>query len=132
MLPMKKDMIDFLKFKNRNIVKLPDNSVLHAYGKRTVQLSVYDGIEKVKLTPKNVLYVPKIQNRLISLLSMTDKGTEVQFRGQSCKVMTDDKVYSIAHKHGKLCKLNSEPHVVLALQIMKMILCQCSMHVLAT
>ena len=99
----------FVKFKNPNIVKLADNSVLHAYGKGTVQLSVYDGIEKVKVTLKYVLYVLKIQNKLLSLSSMADKGTEVQFRGQSCKVMIDDKVYCIAHKHGKLYKLNSEP-----------------------
>ena len=91
MLPVKKDMTDFVKFKNPNIVKLADNSVLHAYGKGTVQLSVYDGIEKVKVTLKDNLYVPKIQNKFISLSSMTDKGTEVQFRGQSSKVMIDDK-----------------------------------------
>ena len=109
MSPVKKDMTDFVKFKNPNIVKLADNSVLHAYGKGTVQLSVYDGIENVKVTLKDVLYLPEIQNGLISLSSMTDKGTEVQFRGQSCKVMIDDKVYFIAHKHGKLYKLNSEP-----------------------
>ena len=36
--PVKKDMTDFVKFKNPNIVKLADNSVLHAYGKETVQL----------------------------------------------------------------------------------------------
>ena len=109
MSPVKKDMTDFVKFKNPNIVKLADNIVLHAYGKGTVQLSVYDGIEKVKVTLKDVLYVPKVQNKLILLSSTTDKGTEVQFRGQSCKVMIDDKVYSTAYKHGKLYKLNSEP-----------------------
>ena len=47
-LPVKKDMTGFVKFKNPNIVKLPDNSVLPAYGKETVQLSVYDGKEKLK------------------------------------------------------------------------------------
>ena len=30
-------------------------------------------------------------------------------KGQSCKVMISDKVYSIGHKHRKLYKLNSEP-----------------------
>ena len=109
MSPVKKEMTEFVKFKNPNIVKLADNSVLHAYGKGVLQLSIYDGIEKVKVTLKDVLYVPKIQNKLISLSSMTGKGNGVQFSGQSCKVIIDDKVYSIAHKHGKLYKLNSEP-----------------------
>eukprot|EP00794_Sanderia_malayensis_P014955 gene14955-biopygen12465 len=39
----------------------------------------------------------------------TKKGVEVQFKGQSCKVVINDKVYNIGHKHGKLYKLNLEP-----------------------
>ena len=90
-------------------MKLADNSVLHTYGKGTVHLSVFDGLEKISVTLKDVLYVPKIQSKLLSLPSVTNKGAEVQFKGQSCKIMINDKVYSIGHKHGKLYKLNSEP-----------------------
>ena len=63
----------------------------------------------MKITLKDVLYVPKIQKKLLSLPSMTQEGVEVRFKGQFCKVLIDEKPYSIGHKHGKLYKLNSEP-----------------------
>ena len=118
MSPVKKEMTDFVRFKSPLDVKLADNKVLHAYGRGTVHLSVFDGLEKINVTLKDVLYVPKIQNKLLSLPSITNKGAEVQFKGQSCKVIIitfyvrdrlNHKVYSIGHKHGKLYKLNSEP-----------------------
>ena len=119
MSPVKKEMTDFVRFKSPldvklADVKLADNSVLHAYGKGTVHLSVFDGLEKINVTLKDVLYVPEIQNKLLSLPSITNKGAEVQFKGQSCKVMINDKVYCTGHKpaghkHGKLYKLSSEP-----------------------
>ena len=40
---------------------------------------------------------------------MTEKGAEVRFKGQFCKVLMGEKLYSIGHKHGKLHKLNLEP-----------------------
>ena len=107
MSPVKKEMTDFVRFKSPLGVKLADNKVLHAYGKGTVHLSVFDGLEKINVTLKDVLYVLKIQNRLSSLPSITNKGAEVQFKGQSCKVIIitfyvwdrlNHKVYSIGHK----------------------------------
>ena len=72
-------------------------------------MSIFDGLEKISVTLKDVLYVSKIQNKLLSLPSVTNKGAEVQFKGHSCKIMINDKVYSTGHKRGKLYKLNSEP-----------------------
>ena len=43
----------------------------------------------------------------MSLPSMTQKGATVEFKGQLCTVIIDDKAYQIGHKHGKLYKLNS-------------------------
>ena len=109
MTPDKKGLSDYQSFRNPLQVKLADNSVLLSYGKGNLHLSVFDGTEKVNITLSDVLFVPKIQNKLLSLPSMTEKGAEVRFKGQSCKIMINDKVYSIGHKHGKLYKLNSEP-----------------------
>ena len=74
-------------------------------------LSVYNGHENVKAEPKDVLYVPKTQNKLISLPSMTAKGATVEFKGQFCTIFYDGKSYQIGHKQGKLYKLNSCPEV---------------------
>ena len=71
MSPVKKEMTDFVRFKSPLDVKVADNNVLHAYGKRTVHLSVFDGLEKINVTL--TLYVSKIQNKLLSLPSITKK-----------------------------------------------------------
>ena len=109
MTPSKKGMTDYVTFRNPLHVKLADDSILLAYGKGNLHLSVFDGTEKVNITLKDVFYVPKIQKRLLSLPSMTQKDVEVRFKGQFCKILSDEKLYSIGHKHGKLYKLNSEP-----------------------
>ena len=83
-------------------MKLADTNVLHGYGKGTVHLSVFDALEKINVTLKDILFVSKKQNKLLSLSSITNKGAKVQFKGQSCKII-------IGHKHGKLYKPNSEP-----------------------
>ena len=107
MTPEKKSFTNFEKFKVPLKMKLADNSVLYAFGKGDVYVSVYNGTEKVNVALKDVLYVPKIQNKLFLLPSITEKGATVEFKGQSCTVIIDDKAYKIGHKHGKLYKLNS-------------------------
>lgn len=72
-------------------------------------MMAYDGTDKISILLKGVLYVPKIQNKLLSLSSMTEKGAKVEFIGQSCKISINDKQHSIGHIHGKLYKLNSVP-----------------------
>ncbi len=82
--------------------------MLLAYGKGNVKLSVYDGKERINVMLQDVLYVPKIQKKLLSLSSVTEKDAEMQFKGQSCKIIINEKTYNIGHKHGKLYKLNLE------------------------
>ena len=109
MTPKKTSLVNFQKFLTPSQVKLADNSILYSYGKGDVYLTVYDGAEKVNVVLKDVLYVPKLQNKLLSLASMTEKGASVEFKGKSCKITIDNKSYSIGHKHGKLYKLNLVP-----------------------
>ena len=109
MSPNKKEMDDYTNFKKPLQIRIADNTILFAYGKGNLRVLVFDGKEKLNIMLKEVLYVPKLRNKLLSLPSMTEKAVEVQFKGQSCKLVIDDKVYSIGHKHGKLYKLNVEP-----------------------
>ena len=55
----------------------------------------------------DVLHVPQLQNKLFSLPSITEKGESVEFKGKTCGITVDEKKYLIAHKHGKLYKLNT-------------------------
>ena len=105
----KKGMHKYVAFKDPLKVELADNSIVLAYGQGHIHVSVYDGAEKVKLLLTDVLYVPKIRYKLVSLPEMTEKGACVQFKGNLCELNVKGKYYSIGHKHGKLFKLNTEP-----------------------
>ena len=109
MTPDKRGLTKFERFSKPIEIKLADNSVLYSYGKGDVYITTYDGDRKVTILLKEVLYVPKIQHKLLSLSSMTEKGAQVEFIGQSCKIGINGKIYSIGRKHGKLYKLNCIP-----------------------
>ena len=102
MMPDKKILVNSARFKTLVEVKLADYSMLYSYGKGDVYLSVYNGPEKVKVELKDVVYVPKIQNKLMSLPSMTAKGATVEFKGKLCTIFIDEKSYQIGHQRGKL------------------------------
>ena len=55
----------------------------------------------------DVLYVPKLQNKLFSLPSITEKVASVEFKGKTCGITVDEKKYLIGYKHGKLYELNT-------------------------
>ena len=95
MTPDKKGMTSYIAFRNPVQVKLADNRALYAYGKGTVNISVFDGARKVNLALHDVLYVPKIRNKLMPLPSTIEKGAEEQFKGQFCEVIINDKMYRI-------------------------------------
>ena len=86
MSPVKKEMTDFVRFECPLDVTVADNSVLHAYRKGTVHLSVFDGLEKINVTLKDVLYVLKIQNNLFSLPSVTIKVLKFSLKDSHVKL----------------------------------------------
>ena len=96
-------------FRNQLKVKLAENSILQACGKGSLRTIVYNVTEKVNLILNAVLYVPNIQNNLLSSLSLTAKCANMQFKGQDCDLVIGSKVYNTGCKHGKLYKLNSDP-----------------------
>eukprot|EP00794_Sanderia_malayensis_P002050 gene2050-biopygen1853 len=109
MTPDRNGMHNFVKFNTPKKVQLADNSVLFSYGKGDLRLVVYDGCTKVDLKLSNVLYVPKIKKKLLSLPTITEKGAEVRFKDQSFTVIMNEEMYCIGHKSGKMFKLNVEP-----------------------
>ena len=57
----------------------------------------------------DVLFVPKIKNKLLSLSAVIQKGVEVHFCDDKCIFTVKNKDYGVGHKHGKLYKLNIYP-----------------------
>ena len=56
---------------------------------------------------KNVLYVPGLKRRLLSISAFTESGAVIIFQGSLCTIIINDKKYELGHKHGKLWKLNN-------------------------
>ena len=103
----KQSLQNYSEFDKPIEVKLADNNVLHSFGKGDVSLKISDGKEMVTVVLKNVLFVPKLKNKLFSLPSVIDKGATVEFKGQFCELTINNCKYNIGHKHGKLYKLNA-------------------------
>ena len=102
------ELINYIEFDNPSQINLADNSALFAYGKGNVQLTIYSNSMKHDIELTNVLYVPKIQTKLLSLPAM-DQGITVQFKENSCIFYVNNKQYTVGHRHGKLFKLNCVP-----------------------
>ena len=87
----KKEFSNYFKFEELVHVKLADNSVLQYHGKGSVHLAVNNGDEKVNIVLKDMLYVPRLQNKLFSLPSVIEKGVTVQFKGKKGEIVIDEK-----------------------------------------
>ena len=105
-------MTNYVRLHNPRSIKLADNSILLAYGKGDVKVYVYNGPKKICLVLKEVLFVPDIKKKLLSLSTVTERGTAVKFNEKNCTIIIDGKVLSIGHRDGKLYRLNTEENNV--------------------
>ena len=105
----KNEFSNYKQFTTPLEIKLADNSVLFSYGKGDVYLTLYNNGEKFEIVLNDVLFVPQIRNKLLSLPVVIQKGAEVKFVRNSVVFVMNDKSYDVGHKHGKLFKLNTVP-----------------------
>ena len=103
----KKSIENYTKFQKPLCIQLADKSCLYSYGKGDVYLTLSNAGEKVDIVLNDVLFVPKLQNKLFSLSTATERGATMEFTGKSCGLLINGKQYQIGHKHGKLYKLNT-------------------------
>ena len=104
---LKEDFVVYEKFDIPIDVNLADKSIVPAIGSGDVNIIIFDNDREVPVSFKNVLYVPKLKKRLLSISEMTKTGAEVKFKGDLCSLIINQKKYEIGHKHGKLWKLNN-------------------------
>jgi len=83
MTAIKTDLKNYKQFENPLQINLADNSILYSDGKGDVTLLIYNGSEKNDILLVDVLFVPKLQNKLLSLPAMIEKGADVEFKGKS-------------------------------------------------
>ena len=105
------DDSDFSSFQEDHqpgAVSLADKSEITCLGRGDIRANIFSGDNgKVPILLKNVLYVPGLKRRLLSISSLTESGAIIIFQGSSCTIIINDKKYELGHKHGKLWKLNN-------------------------
>ena len=107
MTPKKTDFKRYLEFRVPVNVKLADKTTIPGYGIGDIHIKLFDGNEFVPVTIKNVLYVPKLQEKLLSITDMTERGCSVTFEGKLCTLTMKGKTFLFGQRYGKLWRLNN-------------------------
>ena len=105
----KDDFLSYTSFENQVKVNLADNTHVLAHGSGQVKLMLYDVNQPVGVILNNVLYVPKIQNKLFSVSSASEEGGTLVFDKDGVTLKKNGKSRRIAHKRNKLYHLSCEP-----------------------
>ena len=85
-------MMNYMRLHSPRSIKLADNSILQAYGKGDFKVYVYNGQKKICLVLKEVLFVPDIKKKLLSLSTVIERGATVKFDKKNCTIIIDGKV----------------------------------------
>ena len=105
MTPDKTEFTRYLKFKVPVPVNLADESKIYGYGIGDVNINLFDGNTFVPVVIKNVMYVPKLHRKLLSISDITDQGSSVTFKGQTSTITMKGKTFLFGQRHGKLWHL---------------------------
>ena len=89
-------------------VNLADNTHVLAHGSGQVKLMLYDVNQPVGVILNNVLFVPKIQNKLFSVSSASEEGGTLIFDKDGVTLKKNGKSKKIGQKKGKLYHLSCE------------------------
>ena len=108
----KDDFHVYKELKDPVRINLADNSVLLGIGVGDITLKIYDVSQAFTVKLTDVLHVPNIQRKLLSLPTLLQKGIEVRFINEECIMVIDGVERNIGRKHGKLFKLNTSPHEI--------------------
>ena len=108
MTPLKSEFTSYVEFVKPIPVTLADKSQIYGYGIGNVMIKLFDGSTFVPVEIKNVMYVPKLHRKLLSISDITDRGSTVTFAGRSSTVTFKGKTFLFGQRHGKLWLLYCE------------------------
>ena len=104
----REDFTRYVELKVPVNVNLADQSKICGIGIGDIELRLFDGTKYVRTVIHGVLHVPKLKNKLLSISDITDRGSTITFKGKSCTLTMNDKVYNLGQRHGKLWHLHCE------------------------
>lgn len=90
-------------------VVLADNTVVKAVGNGNIRAIMKDANgRQVQMEFKDVLYVPNLKKRLISIPQMTERGAEITFKKRLCTLFYKKRRFKLGEKVGKLYRLHCQ------------------------
>ncbi|KAI9919518.1 hypothetical protein PsorP6_017398 [Peronosclerospora sorghi] len=90
MTPFRADYISYRSISNPIAVTIADGACLNAVGVGDVKMVTIDGRE---ITVTEVLFIPNLDRRLISIPKLTYRGLDVMFGHRSCDIMKNGKLW---------------------------------------
>jgi hypothetical protein len=92
MSPYRDDFVTYQKLKKPIEVKVADGKKVTAAGRGDVRMN-FDGVET---TVTNVLHIPGLDRRLLSVPKLTNRGWVTQFTAKECSIMKGKRVVARA------------------------------------
>nr|CCA24320.1 putative polyprotein [Albugo laibachii Nc14] len=112
MTPIKKDFIEYRELKDPIEVRVADGAKLEAIGKVRVVFRCNDG---TMLTVQEVLHIPALDRRLLSVPKIAQHGLNMRFGAKYCGIFRGNDLIISAKREGNIYTLNVEQeHVMVA------------------
>ena len=100
------DFTEIRELKKPVSVNLADKSCVPAAGVGNVNLVLIDeNGDNVPVVVPDVLYVPKLKKKLLSVPTLDDRGAEISFKRGVCTMSTNGRKFVFGQKEGKLYKV---------------------------
>lgn len=93
-------------------LKLANGKFVEVKGKGSVKIDLINSKdEKSTAKIENVLWVPECEGNLISVKKLTEKGFQVSFGKECCKIMDKSREIAVANLKKSLYKLKESPKI---------------------
>lgn len=101
-----KDFFKELNICTNEKVRLANGDTANVHGIGSGHLICKDSKDRQNMiVVKDVLYVPTLEENLLSVRKLTEKGLQVKFTKETCNILKDEDIVGTADSNGSLYKL---------------------------
>ena len=102
----KKFFDKFIPLKNK--IYLADGSYVVTEGVGSGRIKIYNELnDSQSCYLENVLYIPKLDGNLLSIIKMVQKGICVEFKNNKCTISKNNKEIGVGYVHGNIYTLKT-------------------------
>ena len=105
MCPFQDEFVDIRPLNNSVSISIANGETMLAAGVGTIRVILKN---KKPIRIEDVLYVPELDRRLLSVSTLSAKGLHVTFRNKTCEIRTDQEVVTQVTKTVKLFVLECD------------------------